>query len=99
MTECWRGGNRNKKIPTEYSPIEVYDNVFLGANVILCPGVKVGPNAVVAAGAVVTKDVPEGVVVGGCPAKKIGDFNDLVMRRIERSKINSYGSKLNGDEN
>lgn len=79
-----RGGGG--KLPNEYNPIEIYDNVFLGANVILCPGVKVGPNAVVAAGAVVTKDVPEGSVVGGCPAKIIGSFDDLVKRRIVKNR-------------
>ena len=38
---------------------------------IICPGVTIGKNAVVAAGAVVTKDVPDNVVVGGVPAKVI----------------------------
>jgi len=46
------------------------------------PGVKIGPNSIVAAGAVVTKDVAEGDIVGGVPARKIGRVDDLV-RRLE----------------
>ena len=50
------------------------------------PNVKIGPNSVVAAGAVVTKDVPEGVIVAGVPARVIGSFSDLVAKRLEESK-------------
>ena len=46
-------------------------NAWLGMNVTICPGVTVGEYAVVAAGAVVTKDVPDYAVVGGVPAKVI----------------------------
>lgn len=53
------------------APIVIKKNAWLGAGVIVCPGVTVGENAVVAAGAVVTKDVPANTVVGGVPAKMI----------------------------
>lgn len=46
--------------------IEVMDNVFIGANSTVLYGVRIGPNAVVAAGSVVNRDVPAGTVVGGC---------------------------------
>ncbi|WP_062516534.1 sugar O-acetyltransferase [Demequina gelatinilytica] len=52
-------------------PIVIGDNVWLGGGAIICPGVSVGENSVVAAGAVVTKDVPANVVVAGVPAKVI----------------------------
>lgn len=45
--------------------IEIYDNVFIGANAIILGPCKIGPNAIVAAGAVVNKDVPSGSIVGG----------------------------------
>lgn len=52
-------------------PIVIGKNVWIGANVTIVPGVTVGENAIIAAGAVVTKDVPENVVVAGVPAKVI----------------------------
>ena len=50
-------------------PIIVEQNVWLCANCVINPGVKVGENAVVLPGAVVTKDVPSNTIVGGVPAK------------------------------
>jgi len=64
-----------------YGCIRVLDNVFLGTGALILPGVTIGPNAVVAAGAVVTHDVREGTVVGGNPARVIGSFDDLLARR------------------
>ncbi len=61
--------------------IEIMDNVFLGSECMILPNVKIGPNAIVAAGAVVTKDVPEGTIVGGNPARVIGSFDDLMEKR------------------
>ena len=53
------------------APITVEDNVWLGGGVILLPGVTVGANTVVGAGAVVTKDLPPNVVAVGTPARVI----------------------------
>ena len=52
-------------------PIHIMRNVWIGANATILPGVTIGENSVVAAGAVVSKDVPPNVVVGGVPAKII----------------------------
>ena len=54
-----------------YGKVIVKKNAWLGLNVTICPGVTIGKYAVVAAGAVVTKDVPDYAVVGGVPAKVI----------------------------
>jgi len=54
-----------------YGKVTVKKNAWLGMNVTICPGVTIGEYAVVAAGAVVTKDVPDYAVVGGAPAKVI----------------------------
>jgi acetyltransferase-like isoleucine patch superfamily enzyme len=56
-----------------FLPIKINDFVWLGINSIVLRGVTIGEGAVVAAGAVVTKDVEPYTVVGGIPAKKIGD--------------------------
>lgn len=50
-------------------PIVIEDNVWLGGGVIVCPGVTIGENTVVGAGAVVTKDLPPNVVAVGNPAR------------------------------
>lgn len=52
-------------------PVVIGDDVWIGANAIILPGVTIGQHVVVAAGAVVTKDVPDNCVVGGVPAKEI----------------------------
>jgi len=52
-------------------PISIGDNVWLGGGVIVCPGVTIGENTVVGAGAVVTKDLPPNVVAVGNPARVI----------------------------
>jgi len=52
-------------------PVVIGDDVWIGANAVILPGVTIGRHAVIAAGAVVTKDVPEKTLVGGVPAKII----------------------------
>ncbi|ASN06302.1 sugar O-acetyltransferase [Virgibacillus necropolis] len=53
------------------SPVILGDNVWIGSSATILPGVTIGDNSVIAAGAVVTKDVPENTVVAGVPAKFI----------------------------
>lgn len=53
------------------NPVTIGDDVWIGANAVILPGVNIGRHCVVAAGAVVTKDVPDGTLVGGVPAKVI----------------------------
>lgn len=55
-------------------PVVIEDDVWIGANAVILPGVTIGRHAVVAAGAVVTKDVPPCTVVGGVPAKVISEI-------------------------
>lgn len=56
---------------TKPGPITIGENVWIGSNAVVVPGVSIGDGAIVAAGAVVTKDVPPNAVVGGVPARVI----------------------------
>jgi len=56
-------------------PIHIKKNAWIGAGATILPGVTIGENAVVAAGAVVSKDVPDNTIVGGVPAKIIKSIN------------------------
>jgi len=66
-------------------PIDIRDNVFVGYGAIVLSGVTIGPDAIVAAGAVVTKDVPPDSVVAGVPARVIGSVKELLERRMQEA--------------
>lgn len=74
-----------KPVKKKYGCIEVMDNVFIGSNSTILYDVRIGPNAIVAAGSIVTKDVPPGTVVAGVPARVIGRFEDLYEKRLQES--------------
>lgn len=56
-------------------PVTIEDNVWIGANVIVLPGVTIGENSVIGAGSVVTKDIPANVVAFGSPCKVYREIN------------------------
>lgn len=67
----------NPEIHSEGKPVKIGDKCWIGMNAVILPGVTLGDNTVVGAGAVVTKSFPEGhCVIGGNPAKKIKDINE-----------------------
>jgi maltose O-acetyltransferase len=66
-----------RRLGWEYGrPITLADNVWLGGGVIVCPGVSIGQDTVVGAGAVVTRDLPAGVVAAGVPARVLREIGD-----------------------
>lgn len=68
-----RWGNR-------FGTIQIRDNCFIGVNTIILPGVTIGPDSIVGAGSVVTKDVPPQSVVAGVPARTICSLTEYVNR-------------------
>jgi len=59
-----------------HKPIRIGNGVWIGANVTITAGVTIGDNAIIAVGAVVTKDVPADMIAGGVPAKIIKSIHD-----------------------
>jgi acetyltransferase-like isoleucine patch superfamily enzyme len=71
---------------TYCAPIHIKKGAWLGASVSVMPGVTIGENAVVAANAVVTSDVPDGAVAGGIPARVIRRIDDAAPDPKQRSE-------------
>ena len=69
--------------------IEVGNNVFIGINSIIMPGVKIEDNVIIASGSVVTKSIPKNTIVGGNPARVIGDYDVYKHKVLETFISNS----------
>lgn len=67
------------------APVVIKDNVYIGHQAIVLPGVTIGPNALVAAGAVVSRDVAPGDIVAGVPARPVGRVDDLVDKLAQQT--------------
>lgn len=65
---------RFSKEGTKSLPVLIEDNVFLGMNVLVLKGVRIGKNSIIAAGSIVSTDVPSNVIAGGIPAKLISNL-------------------------
>ena len=69
-------------------PVTIGDYVFIGPRAIILPGVRIGKGAVVAAGAVITNNVPDFSIVGGVPAKVIGERKNKALKyRLGRARL------------
>lgn len=79
---------------TTKGPIELCDDVWIGENVLILSGVRIGQGAVVAAGAIVTKDVPAYAIVGGNPARIIKyRFSEKIIEVLLRVNYENLASK------
>ncbi len=66
---------------TRIGKIDIKENCYLGENVIVLPGVTIGPNVLVAAGSVVNKDIPPNSCIAGVPARFYAKFDDFVEKQ------------------
>ena len=69
------------------APITLEDNVWLGGSVVVCPGVTIGENSIIGAGAVVTRDIPANCIAVGNPARVIKDLDPATPRAIEAAVV------------
>ena len=69
------------------APITLEDNVWLGGSVVVCPGVTIGENSIIGAGAVVTRDIPANCIAVGNPARVIKDLDPATPRAIEAAGV------------
>lgn len=77
----WEGNQKYEKL----GKIVIENNCFVGMNSIIMPGITIKKNSIIAAGSVVTKDVPSGKIVGGNPAKIIGtveEYKNKIKNKI-----------------
>lgn len=76
-----------RNLDLEYGrPITIGDDVWIGGNAVVLPGVTIGSGSVVAAGAVVTRDVPPGVIAGGNPCRVLRPLTDADLARWEAER-------------
>lgn len=68
-------------------PITIGDNVWLGGNVVVTPGVTIGENSVIGAGSVVVKDIPANVVAAGNPCKVVREIRKEEIDYIYKDKL------------
>lgn len=67
-----------------FGPIKIGNNVFIGNNAIILPGVTIGDNVVIGAGSVVAKDIPSDSVAAGVPCKVIRSLSEYGERSLEK---------------
>lgn len=66
---------------TKIAKVEIGNNVFIGANSVILPGVKIGDNVIIGAGSVVTKDIPDNSLVVGNPARIVRSYEQYISNQ------------------
>jgi len=64
--------------PVTYAPVQICDRVWISTNIVILPGVRIGRNVIIGAGAVVTKTVDDGKIIAGNPAKVLKDTESIL---------------------
>jgi len=71
---------------TRIGKVEIRDNCFIGSNVVILPGVTIGPNVLIAAGSVINKDIPPNSCVAGVPARTYAKFDEFIDNQLQLIK-------------
>jgi acetyltransferase-like isoleucine patch superfamily enzyme len=75
-----------------FGPITVGNNVFIGINAVIMPGVTIGDNVVIGSGAVVTRDIPSNSVAAGVPARVVRSLDDYLAKALAKGlHLRSHG--------
>lgn len=90
-TWCFRERDAYKNV-LRYGYIKIKDNCFIGTRSTIMPGVTIGPNSIVGACSLVTKDIPEGEVWGGVPAKFITTVDKFAEKCLAETP--NYDKKM-----
>lgn len=80
---------------TKFGKVIIGDNVFIGANAVILPNVRIGNDSIIGAGCIVTKDVPNNSVVIGNPMRIISSTSDYLKKFNEIKKIDSLPNNMN----
>lgn len=84
---CARGIDKKYEKLDCFAPIVVGNNVMIGIKSLIMPGVTIGNNVIIGGHSVVTKDIPDGVIVGGIPAKQISTIEKFMETIEERNLV------------
>jgi maltose O-acetyltransferase len=77
---------------TRIGKVDIGDRVFIGASTIVLPGVRIGNDVVIGAGSVVSRDIPDGTVACGNPARRIASLDEWIgRRRDEMAAVPCFG--------
>ncbi|MDO4893230.1 MAG: DapH/DapD/GlmU-related protein [Eubacteriales bacterium] len=83
-----------KGIPVDlFGTIEIGNNVFIGMNTIVLPGVKIGNNVVIGAGSIVSKDIPNNSVACGIPARVIETLDEYYCKNKDKMELTKNMTK------
>ena len=94
MSDCLHDSFNYSTKPTQFQETFIGNDVYIGHEALIMPGVKIGNGAVIGAKSVVTKDVPDYAVVAGCPAiVRRYRFSDAIIEQLLKSRWWEYSPK------
>ena len=89
---CHDASTKNTLGYTKIGRVNIGDNVFVGADTVILPGVTIGNNVIIGANSTVTHDIPDNTVAAGSPAKVICSFEDYIKKeKIRMEESACYG--------